>query len=94
MGRDERYAKSGVHDEDEGHAGRWTLRLGHAILRGHVRPMLQDLQANISYHYYQSGHNVYVNGDVLKHLDADVAAFIRETEGGKSAGFARMGVCG
>jgi carboxypeptidase C (cathepsin A) len=43
----------------------------------------QRLQANISYHYYQSGHMVYVNEDVLKQFHADVAAFIRGTESGK-----------
>jgi carboxypeptidase C (cathepsin A) len=43
----------------------------------------QKLQANISYHYYQSGHMVYVNEDVLKLFHADVAAFIRGTEDGK-----------
>jgi carboxypeptidase C (cathepsin A) len=43
----------------------------------------QKLQANISYHYYQSGHMVYVNEDVLKQFHADVAAFIRGTESGK-----------
>ncbi|WP_433984287.1 peptidase S10 [Tunturiibacter empetritectus] len=43
----------------------------------------QKLQANISYHYYQSGHMVYVNEDVLKQFHADVAGFIRGTEDGK-----------
>ena len=43
----------------------------------------QKLQANISYHYYQSGHMVYVNEEVLKQFHADVAAFIRGTEDGK-----------
>ncbi|MGF7178533.1 S10 family peptidase [Tunturiibacter psychrotolerans] len=43
----------------------------------------QKLQANISYHYYQSGHMVYVNEDVLKQFHSDVAAFIRGTEDGK-----------
>jgi carboxypeptidase C (cathepsin A) len=43
----------------------------------------QKLQANISYHYYQSGHMVYVNDDVLKQFHGDVAAFIRGTENGK-----------
>jgi carboxypeptidase C (cathepsin A) len=43
----------------------------------------QKLQANISYHYYQSGHMVYVNEDVLKQFHADVAAFIKGTENGK-----------
>jgi carboxypeptidase C (cathepsin A) len=43
----------------------------------------QKLQANISYHYYQSGHMVYVNESVLKQFHTDVAAFIRGTEDGK-----------
>jgi carboxypeptidase C (cathepsin A) len=43
----------------------------------------QKLQANISYHYYQSGHMVYVNEEVLKQFHADVAAFIKGTESGK-----------
>jgi carboxypeptidase C (cathepsin A) len=42
----------------------------------------QRLQANISYHYYQSGHMVYVNDEVLKQFHADVAAFINGTERG------------
>jgi carboxypeptidase C (cathepsin A) len=37
----------------------------------------QSLQSNISYHYYESGHMVYVNEDVLKKLHGDVAAFVR-----------------
>jgi carboxypeptidase C (cathepsin A) len=43
----------------------------------------EKLQANISYHYYQSGHMVYVNEDVLKQFHADVAAFIQGTQSGK-----------
>jgi len=43
----------------------------------------QKLQANISYHYYESGHMVYVNEQVLKQFHTDVAAFIRGTENGK-----------
>ena len=49
----------------------------------HHLPIPEKLQANISYHYYQSGHMVYVNEDVLKQFHADVAAFIRGTESGK-----------
>jgi carboxypeptidase C (cathepsin A) len=49
----------------------------------HHLPIPQKLQANISYHYYQSGHMVYVNGNVLKQFHDDVAAFIRSTEDGK-----------
>ena len=46
-------------------------------------PMPEKLQANISYKYYQSGHMVYVNEDVLKQFHDDVAAFVRATEAGK-----------
>jgi len=49
----------------------------------HHLPIPQKLQANISYHYYQSGHMVYVNEDVLKQFHTDVAAFIKGTEDGK-----------
>jgi carboxypeptidase C (cathepsin A) len=49
----------------------------------HHLPIPQKLQANISYHYYQSGHMVYVNENVLKQFHADVAAFIQGTENGK-----------
>jgi carboxypeptidase C (cathepsin A) len=49
----------------------------------HHLPIPDKLQANISYHYYPSGHMVYVNEDVLKQFHADVAAFIRGTEGGQ-----------
>jgi carboxypeptidase C (cathepsin A) len=48
----------------------------------HHLPIPQKLQANISYHYYQSGHMVYVNEDVLKLFHADVAAFIKSTQSG------------
>jgi carboxypeptidase C (cathepsin A) len=49
----------------------------------HHLPIPQKLQSNISYHYYQSGHMVYVNENVLKQFHADVAAFIKGTEDGK-----------
>jgi carboxypeptidase C (cathepsin A) len=49
----------------------------------HHLPIPDKLQANISYHYYPSGHMIYVNEDVLKQFHADVAAFIRGTEVGK-----------
>jgi carboxypeptidase C (cathepsin A) len=49
----------------------------------HHLPIPQKLQANISYHYYQSGHMVYVNEDVLKQFHSDVAAFIKGTEDGR-----------
>jgi carboxypeptidase C (cathepsin A) len=43
----------------------------------HHLPIPDKLQANISYHYYPSGHMVYVNEGVLKQFHADVAAFIK-----------------
>jgi carboxypeptidase C (cathepsin A) len=49
----------------------------------HHLPIPQKLQANISYHYYQSGHMVYVNEEVLKQFHSDVAAFIKGTESGR-----------
>ena len=52
------------------------------IYEMHHLPIPAALQANISYHYYQSGHMVYVNEGVLKQFHADVAAFIRSTESG------------
>jgi carboxypeptidase C (cathepsin A) len=52
------------------------------IFEMHHLPIPRDLQANISYHYYEAGHMVYVNEDVLKQFRADVAAFVKSTEDG------------
>ncbi len=49
----------------------------------HHLPIPDKLQSNISYHYYPSGHMVYVNEGVLKQFHSDVAAFIKATEGGQ-----------
>ena len=49
----------------------------------HHLPIPQKLQANISYHYYQAGHMIYVNEGVLKQFHDDVAAFIKGTEAAK-----------
>jgi carboxypeptidase C (cathepsin A) len=49
----------------------------------HHLPIPKALQANISYHYYESGHMVYVKEDVLKQFHADVAEFIKATQSGK-----------
>jgi carboxypeptidase C (cathepsin A) len=40
----------------------------------------QNLQGNIEYHYYQSGHMVYAHESSLKELHDNVAAFIRRTD--------------
>ena len=44
-------------------------------------PMPRKLQANIQYHYYKSGHMVYVHVPALKQLHDNVAAFIAATDG-------------
>jgi len=49
----------------------------------HHLPIPQALQANISYHYYQAGHMIYVNDGILKQFHDDVAAFIKGTEAAK-----------
>jgi carboxypeptidase C (cathepsin A) len=41
------------------------------------------LQSNISYHYYEAGHMIYVKEDVLKQFHADVESFIHATENGQ-----------
>ena len=43
-------------------------------------PMPRKLQANIEYHYYESGHMVYAHVPALKMLHDNVAAFIANTE--------------
>jgi carboxypeptidase C (cathepsin A) len=49
----------------------------------HHLPIPQKLQSNISYHYYQAGHMIYVNEGVLKQFHDDVAGFIKSTEAAK-----------
>ena len=53
------------------------------IYEMHHLPMPRSLQSNISYHYYEAGHMIYVREDILKQFHADVAAFIRSTENGR-----------
>jgi carboxypeptidase C (cathepsin A) len=44
-------------------------------------PVPQALKSNIEYHYYQSGHMVYVHPPTLVELHDNVADFIRRTSG-------------
>jgi carboxypeptidase C (cathepsin A) len=53
------------------------------IYEMHHLQIPKALQANISYHYYEAGHMIYVREDILKQFHADVAAFIQSTESGK-----------
>lgn len=46
----------------------------------HHLPIPASLQGNIDYHYYQSGHMVYVHLPALKQLHDNVAAFIGRTD--------------
>ena len=46
----------------------------------HHLPIPAALNANIEYHYYQSGHMVYAHESSLKALHDNVAAFIRRTD--------------
>ncbi len=49
----------------------------------HHLPIPPGLQQNVSFKYYQSGHMVYLNEDVLKQFREDVAKFVRDTESGR-----------
>ncbi len=53
-----------------------------AIYEMHHLPIPQELQANISYHFYPSGHMVYLHTEVLKQLHADVSSFINASKDG------------
>jgi len=46
----------------------------------HHLPIPTNLQANIEYHYYQSGHMVYAHEQSLRELHDSVAGFIRRTD--------------
>jgi carboxypeptidase C (cathepsin A) len=48
----------------------------------HHLPIPPALQGNIEYHYYQSGHMVYVHLPTLVQLHDNAADFIRRTSGG------------
>ena len=53
------------------------------IYEMHHLPMPKSLQSNISYHYYEAGHMIYIREDILKQFHSDVANFIKSTETGK-----------
>jgi carboxypeptidase C (cathepsin A) len=58
-----------------------TLYFGATYEMKHLQ-IPQDLQANISYHFFHTGHMVYVNEDGLKGLHDYAASFIKSTESG------------
>ena len=49
----------------------------------HHLPMPNALQKNISYHYYEAGHMIYVKEDVLKQFHSEVESFVKATENGQ-----------
>lgn len=51
----------------------------------HHLPVPPSLLSNIEYHYYQSGHMVYVHPPTLVQLHDNVADFIHRTEGAAAA---------
>ncbi|MFP5228704.1 MAG: S10 family peptidase [Acidobacteriota bacterium] len=48
----------------------------------HHLPMPDSLQKNISYHYYEAGHMIYVKEDVLKQFHSNMEDFVHSTENG------------
>jgi carboxypeptidase C (cathepsin A) len=44
-------------------------------------PIPADLENNIAYKFFPTGHMVYVNEDALKGLHDRTAEFIRQNEG-------------
>lgn len=57
-----------------------TLYFGSVYEMKHL-PMPKALEDNISYHFFPTGHMVYVNEDGLKGLHEYAAAFIRANQG-------------
>ena len=52
------------------------------IYEMHHLPIPANLQGNIEYKFYQSGHMVYAKDESLKQLHDNVAGFIQRTSGG------------
>jgi len=61
----------------------WATPFFEGIYEMHHLPIPDAMQSNISYHYYESGHMVYVNEAALKQFHDDVAAFIVGTAAAK-----------
>ena len=59
-----------------------TLFFGSEYEMKHL-PMPASLQANISYHFFETGHMVYVNEEGLKGMHDYAEAFIHSTESGR-----------
>jgi carboxypeptidase C (cathepsin A) len=46
----------------------------------HHLPIPANLQQNVEFHYYESGHMVYAHAESARKLHDDVAGFIRRTD--------------
>jgi carboxypeptidase C (cathepsin A) len=51
-----------------------------AVYEEHHLPIPASLTGNIEYHFYESGHMIYIHEESLRKLHANVSAFIRSTE--------------
>lgn len=51
------------------------------IYQMHQLPMSESLERNIDFHYYHSGHMIYVAPHALARLHANIVRFVRATEG-------------
>lgn len=59
-----------------------TLYFGSVYEMKHL-PMPTALESNISYHFFPTGHMVYVNEEGLKGMHEYASAFIRENQSGR-----------
>jgi carboxypeptidase C (cathepsin A) len=59
-----------------------TLFFGATYEMKHL-PMAPELQKNIDYKFFQTGHMVYINAEAIKGLHDRTAQFIRDNETGK-----------
>jgi len=65
-------------------AGHFDLAtpFNQGIYEMHHLPMPQNLQSNVEFRFYESGHMVYAKDASLKQLHDNVADFIHRTSGG------------
>ncbi len=59
-----------------------TLYFGSEYEMKHL-PIPRALESNISFHFFPTGHMVYINEDALRGMHDYAAAFIRETQTGR-----------
>ena len=85
----ERHARSGQRHETQPQSESAAARAGtstwrrpstRASMRCITSPIPQNLQGNIEYKFYESGHMVYAKDAALKQLHDNVADFIRRTQ--------------